>query len=190
MGSRFREASAASISSSYGCTTGQSLQVGHIGRTMPGRSKSATTCRGHNIVIGETSLEIKLVLAVLATWRITHLLANEDGPADVIARLRARLGDGFAGKLMDCFYCLSLWVAAPAALFVCGKPPDLPLTWLALSGAACLLERMSREPAVIQPIPQTKEGDWDHGMLRSETNGAQERSIADDNAERRATRAE
>ena len=29
----------------------------------------------------------RLVLAVFATWRITNLLANEDGPADLIARL-------------------------------------------------------------------------------------------------------
>jgi len=140
--------------------------------------------------MSEIGVEIRFVLAVFATWRITHLLANEDGPADLIVRLRGRLGDGVVSKLMDCFYCLSLWVAAPMAFLVCGRPLDLLLTWLALSGAACLLERMGREPVVIQPIPQTKEGDWDHGMLWSETNGAQERSVADDDAERHATRAE
>ena len=55
----------------------------------------------------------RLVLVVLATWRVTHLLAFEDGPGDVVATLRQRLGNGFFGKLMDCFYCMSLWVAAP-----------------------------------------------------------------------------
>lgn len=87
------------------------------------------------------------VLAVLATWRITHLLADEDGPADLIVRLRARLGDGLVGKLMDCFYCLSIWIAAPAALFVTRRPLEWLVTWLALSGAACLLERATKEPA-------------------------------------------
>jgi hypothetical protein len=53
-----------------------------------------------------------LVFGALATWRVTHLLAKEDGPANLVIRLRARLGDGFAGKLMDCFNCLSIWVAA------------------------------------------------------------------------------
>ena len=43
------------------------------------------------------------LLAALATWRVTHLLASEDGPADVILRFRVRLGNTFAGKLMDCF---------------------------------------------------------------------------------------
>ena len=69
---------------------------------------------------------MRFVLAVLATWRVTHLLANEDGPADIIFRLRRRLGDGFIGSLMDCFNCMSIWIAAPFALFVSSDP----LTWL------------------------------------------------------------
>jgi Protein of unknown function (DUF1360) len=84
----------------------------------------------------------RFVLAVLATWRVTHLLAHEDGPADLIVRLRARLGRSFAGQLMDCFYCLSIWIAVPAALFVSLKPVEWLMSWLAVSGGACLLERM------------------------------------------------
>ncbi len=122
------------------------------------------------------------LLAVLATWRVTHLLANEDGPADLLARLRVRLGSGFFGKLMDCFQCLSLWVAAPMALFVSQSPLDLLLTWLALSGAACLLERLGQEPVVIQPMSQPTEGRGDNGMLWSETSGVQKHNGADDNA--------
>jgi len=85
-------------------------------------------------------------LAALATWRVTHLLAEEDGPADAVVRLRARAGDGWVGELMDCFYCLSAWTAAPFALAVVRRPRETPLTWLALSGAACLLERATRGP--------------------------------------------
>lgn len=76
-----------------------------------------------------------MVLAVLATWRMTHLLAREDGPGDLIFRVRAWLGQGVAAKLMDCFYCLSLWIAAPAALFVSRRAIEWIFTWLALSGA-------------------------------------------------------
>jgi hypothetical protein len=83
---------------------------------------------------------MRFVLAILATWRVTHLLANEDGPADVIFRLRRRLGDGFIGGLMDCFNCMSIWVAAPLALFVSSDPLTWIVSWLALSGGACLLE--------------------------------------------------
>ena len=114
-------------------------------------------------------LWLRFVLAVLATWRVTHLLAREDGPADLIARLRNRLGDGFWGRLMDCFYCLSLWVAAPAALAVSREPLGFVLAWLGLSGAACLLERIGQEPVFFHPRDQPEETLNDHGMLRTET---------------------
>ena len=82
-------------------------------------------------------------LASLAAWRITHLLAQEDGPGDVIHGLRTLAGRGFWGRLMDCSYCLSLWIAAPLSPFVAAtaRATDLFLTWVAISGAACLLER-------------------------------------------------
>jgi hypothetical protein len=105
---------------------------------------------------------IRFVLAVLATWRVTHLLANEDGPADVIVRLRSRLGDSLAGQMMDCFNCLSLWVAAAAAIFVARTPLEWLFGWLALSGAACLLQRLGPEPVAIEPISEPIEGETDH----------------------------
>lgn len=95
---------------------------------------------------------MRLALAVLATWRVTHLLAREDGPGEVLARLRARLGWGFWGRLMDCFYCLSVWVAAPFALFAARRPAELLVAWLALSGAACLLERLGAAPVAFTPL--------------------------------------
>ncbi|HWY84887.1 MAG TPA: DUF1360 domain-containing protein [Roseiarcus sp.] len=95
-------------------------------------------------------LLMHFVLAVLATWRVTHLLANEDGPADIIFRLRRRVGDGFIGSLMDCFNCMSIWVAAPLALFVSANPVVWFVSWLALSGGACLLERLGGASAGAQ----------------------------------------
>ncbi len=103
---------------------------------------------------------IRLPLAALATWRVTHLIAIEDGPADVVVRLRTRLGDGQVGRMLDCFQCLSVWVAAPMALTVARGPADWLLAWLGLSGAACLLERMT-------------EGAHHDGMLRSEAGSAE-----------------
>jgi uncharacterized protein DUF1360 len=83
----------------------------------------------------------RFAVGALAVWRVTHLLAEEDGPADAVVRLRARLGTSQLGRLMDCFACTSVWVAAPVSLAVAGRPRDVPVTWAALSGAACLLER-------------------------------------------------
>jgi hypothetical protein len=118
----------------------------------------------------------RFALALLATWRVTHLLAQEDGPADLIVRIRIRLGRSLVGKLMDCFYCLSLWIAAPAALFVSRQLIDWLFIWLALSGAVCLLERAAREPVMIQPMPENTKGEFNDGMLRTETNGVHERT--------------
>lgn len=122
---------------------------------------------------------VRFVLAVLATWRITHLLANEDGPWDLIARLRAQLGNRIWGRLMDCFQCLSLWVAVPIVFFVSSRPVEILFTWLALSGAACLLERIGQEPLVIQPITQSVEGGTNLGMLRSEPSEFQSPFLAE-----------
>lgn len=108
------------------------------------------------------------VLGVLATWRVAHLLAHEDGPFDAVLRLRVALGNGVWGRLLDCFHCVSVWVAAPIALAVARGPVEWLLAWLALSGSACLLERVGGvPPAMIQDV----EGD-DDGLLRTETRGA------------------
>ncbi|MDA0165711.1 DUF1360 domain-containing protein [Solirubrobacter ginsenosidimutans] len=113
----------------------------------------------------------RFVLAALATWRVTHLLSEEDGPGDVVVRARARLGDSPAGALMDCFACMSVWVAAPLARTVAPRGADAALAWLALSGAACLLERIAAEPMAGTMI-DTREGIAD-GMLWRQAGGAQ-----------------
>ena len=123
---------------------------------------------------------ITFSLAVLASWRVTRLLSSEDGPGDLIVRLRVRLGQGLAGQLMDCFNCLSLWVAAFAAFFVSRKPMGWTFSWLALSGAACLLERLGQESVTIQRASQPRDGEVNH-VLRSETISAAEFNDAGNN---------
>ncbi len=95
----------------------------------------------------EIGFGARFALASLATWRLTHLLAEEDGPGDVVVRARARLGDTPAGALMDCFNCLSIWVAAPLSLSVLRRPRRPVVGWLAVSGAACLAEALTRDEA-------------------------------------------
>lgn len=72
-------------------------------------------------------------LASLAVFRITHLLAAEDGPWDVLLGLRRVLGASVVGQLMDCFNCLSLWVAVPFALLIGDGWRERGLLWPALS---------------------------------------------------------
>jgi hypothetical protein len=103
---------------------------------------------------------------MLATWRVSHLLASEDGPGDVVFHLRNYLSDSFLGQLMDCFGCISLWVAAPFALFVTRQPIELIVAWLALSGGAMLLERLNPDAVAIKPTTEPTEGDQSDGLLR------------------------
>ncbi len=84
----------------------------------------------------------RFALAGLAAWRLTHLLALEDGPADVIVKLRLRAGSGPLGELMDCFDCLSIWVAAGFVPLVARRPREQAVSWLALSGVVCALQRI------------------------------------------------
>ncbi len=90
---------------------------------------------------------LQAVVAVLAVWRLGHLVAHEDGPWDAVVRLRQAAGDGFWGRWMDCPYCQSLWWAAPAATWLAlhwhwPLPAGLAL-WLAVSGGACLIEKLT-----------------------------------------------
>jgi hypothetical protein len=82
-----------------------------------------------------------LILGILGVWRITHLLHAEDGPWNLLVKLRQSLGTGFAGQVLDCFYCLSLWTAAPFAWAVGQTWQERLFLWPALSGAAVLLQR-------------------------------------------------
>jgi hypothetical protein len=142
------------------------------------------------MTMNESQFTMYFVLAILASWRVTHLLANEDGPADLIVKLRAALGDSLAGKLMDCFNCLSLWIAAPAALFLTRAPLLWLFVWLAISGATCLFESaVQRLPGTHTPEtrtevqPYTSASPWTHTsegevshVLWSKTTSSQERS--------------
>lgn len=107
-----------------------------------------------------------LAIGILGVWRITHLLAAEDGPLDVVVRLRRRAGVGFWGSLLDCFYCLSLWVAVAFAYVLGEDWKERALLWPALSGAAILLERLTERKET--PPPFVEDEEKDDAMLRKQ----------------------
>lgn len=84
-------------------------------------------------------------MAVLAVWRLSHLFSQEDGPFDFVFRLRKFVGQGFFGSLLDCFYCLSIWFAIPFAFLLAKNFMDGLLYWLALSGGACILFKLTEK---------------------------------------------
>jgi hypothetical protein len=112
---------------------------------------------------------LRFALAALACWRLAALLAYDDGPWDVVLRLRRAIGDGPLGRMLDCFRCLSLWVAAPLAFAVTTGALNLVLVWLALSGAACLLDRLTQPALTLQRLQEDGETDE---LLRTESQRA------------------
>ena len=116
----------------------------------------------------ETRTIWRFCLAALAVWRITHLLAEEDGPWDSIANLRQRLGASIFGRLMDCFYCLSLWVSLPFAVWLSDGWLVLFVHWQALSGATCLFQRMTEKPEPVSNGIEAIGGELPCAVVRSE----------------------
>ena len=88
---------------------------------------------------------ISFTVITLAVWRITHLIQAEDGPFDIIFKIRKMMADGVIGKLMDCFYCLSIWVALIPGLYFGRGWVQKIFLWLAISGAAIILEKLTNK---------------------------------------------
>jgi len=102
---------------------------------------------------------IPFVVATLAVWRVTHLLVAEDGPWDLLVRVRAAAQRIGLGRLINCFYCCSVWVAVPAALLLSRDWRVLVLTIPALSGGAILLDRATGGSTAAAAWVESKEED-------------------------------
>ncbi|MFG0252979.1 MAG: DUF1360 domain-containing protein [Phycisphaerales bacterium JB038] len=105
---------------------------------------------------------ITLLVLALATWRVSRILVEEDGPYDLFARLRNWLGvvDGDEGRyaewvdtyhrytvaeLFSCIYCMSVWVGIFYAVLYAVSPvvslwAGLPF---ALSAMALLINKVA-----------------------------------------------
>jgi hypothetical protein len=79
----------------------------------------------------------------------------------MMARLRAAAG-GVAGEALDCFYCLSLWIAAPVAAVTGPSWRYDLLLWPALSGAAILLQRATDRPPFFPGLVHEAPLETDH----------------------------
>lgn len=119
-----------------------------------------------------------LALGILTVWRVTHLLNAEDGPWNLLVRLRRLAGHGFWASLLDCFYCLSLYISAPLAYVLGDGWSERLLLWPAMSAGAIILERLTASRSEQQPpVAEYHEDTEEHnGMLRR-----QERTISSTN---------
>jgi len=81
-----------------------------------------------------------LLLTVLAVWRVTALIAYEAGPFDLLVALRRGLVRIGLGRLVGCFYCLSIWTSC-AVVLVFPVDRNTPLVILGIAGAVAIIER-------------------------------------------------
>jgi hypothetical protein len=111
-----------------------------------------------------------LAVGVLCVWRVTHLLFGEDGPWGAVAKLRQFAGNGFWGELLDCFYCLSLWISAPLAYLLGESRLEQILLWPALSAGAILLERSTSSRFHAPPAHYFEDEENNHALLQRQKN--------------------
>lgn len=88
-----------------------------------------------------------LILA-LATWRLTSLFVNEEGPFAVFDKLRCGIGvydddPNWLAKGLSCMWCASVWFGAGWALaYFVWKDVVWVALPLALSAGAIIIEAM------------------------------------------------
>lgn len=102
--------------------------------------------------------------ASLAAWRLAHLLHAEEGPWHAAARLRQALAARQL-SVLDCFFCVSVWTALPAALLVSTRRRQFVMLWPALSAAAIMIERAAF-PGTFADIPEYSEDKETADVLR------------------------
>jgi hypothetical protein len=84
---------------------------------------------------------LTFVLASLAVYRLSRMIADEEGPFEVFTWLRNLApATNWIGRGLACILCLSVWIALPVALWI-DYQGDWALTWLALSGVTVIIRK-------------------------------------------------
>lgn len=90
-------------------------------------------------------LVLATTLSMLAVWRLTHMLQEEEGPFGLFSHIQAWAAsrpdvNGGINHGFYCFYCLSIWVALPLAIVYAGSITSFFVWWLSLSAGAILIQ--------------------------------------------------
>lgn len=93
---------------------------------------------------------ITFALASLAVYRLSRMIADEEGPWAIFTKLRGLAApDTWVGRGLECIMCVSVWVALPATVMitVLGYADEWlwPLTWLALSSVTVLIRKWEQK---------------------------------------------
>lgn len=93
---------------------------------------------------------IAILLAILATYRVSFLITSEEGPFGLAQSFRSAF-DGAPGWMRNgfhCVLCVSFWVSLlPAALLMWIFALSLPvaaLLWLGIAGGVVFVAKVAR----------------------------------------------
>lgn len=85
----------------------------------------------------------EFIICTLATYKITAMLIDYDGPLDIFIRLRDFVERYQPPKYrifnFDCHFCLGTWVALPFAVYVGNGYIQVIIYWFAMSALAWFL---------------------------------------------------
>lgn len=88
---------------------------------------------------------LDFVLISLAVWRVSRIIALENGPFDFMDRIRhaigAHKGETWIQQGIVCIGCISFWVGMIAAVIAGGSWPQIIVRGLAFSAVSVILMR-------------------------------------------------
>ena len=94
------------------------------------------------------SVTLWLILSILACYRLSQLIACDDGPLGIFSVIRdAAKASRFPtlSKLLHCPYCMGVWIALVLAVLVMWKAPlcTFVIYALAVAGGQAVLESLA-----------------------------------------------
>jgi hypothetical protein len=116
--------------------------------------------------MGSIEFVVRFVLAGLAVWRMSHVIADERGPFRIAELVRNSNLGKVIGAGLDCFSCVGVWMSACFSVFVVPVDWSLAVVVPALSGFSILLEQVIRTPIIVQEMAMPR--DSSNGLLQSE----------------------
>ena len=93
------------------------------------------------------NLYLALALSILAIYRVSYLIAKEDGPFDVFSGLRGKISqEGWVGRGLHCGLCISFWLSLiPALWLFWSRPIDIIAGWFGIAGSVLVLYKVLDE---------------------------------------------
>lgn len=87
------------------------------------------------------------IMSMLAIWRAVRMLQDEEGPFAIFSRLQAWVYSqpdviGGVYRAFTCFYCLSMWIAIPFAIYLTSNFANFIIYWLGLSAGAIIIDAL------------------------------------------------